>query len=172
MLIKLIATAHAARKSMVGDTRSKLINEYSEAHKTRLARLAFLAPDIVSAILDGTQPVTLTSRKLLRATHIPLEWAEQRRFPKLLLKSPHYWQVHLRSGFWGVRDVEYNLRVCPDQNGLLASAECCRRALTDGRCATIYDSKHLVGSHGECRELCGARCTIRTYDLVGYKQHN
>jgi hypothetical protein len=38
---------------------------------------AFLAPDIVQAILDGRQPSDLTWKKLTR--HIPLNWVEQRQ---------------------------------------------------------------------------------------------
>jgi site-specific DNA recombinase len=38
---------------------------------------AFLAPDIVEAILEGRQPRELTFKKL--CSNIPLSWAEQRR---------------------------------------------------------------------------------------------
>jgi site-specific DNA recombinase len=38
---------------------------------------AFLAPDIVEAILEGRQPLTLKFENLYK--HIPLSWAEQRR---------------------------------------------------------------------------------------------
>jgi hypothetical protein len=41
--------------------------------------LAFLAPDIVEAILDGRQPVDLTATRLRRLTELPACWAEQRR---------------------------------------------------------------------------------------------
>jgi site-specific DNA recombinase len=37
---------------------------------------AFLAPDIVEAILEGRQPRDLTFKKL--CSNIPLSWAEQR----------------------------------------------------------------------------------------------
>ncbi|WP_070154941.1 recombinase family protein [Sphingobium phenoxybenzoativorans] len=46
---------------------------------TRLARFCYLAPDITAAILDGTQPMSLTPRQLLRTPHLPLIWAEQRQ---------------------------------------------------------------------------------------------
>lgn len=45
---------------------------------SRLIRLNYLAPDIVAAIADGTQPKGLT-RKRLAAAHIPLEWPVQRK---------------------------------------------------------------------------------------------
>jgi hypothetical protein len=41
--------------------------------------LAFLAPDIIKAILEGRQPVELTATRLRRLTNLPASWAEQRR---------------------------------------------------------------------------------------------
>ncbi len=41
-------------------------------------RLAFLAPDIVEAILQGKQPRSLTVARLKRACPLPLSWEEQR----------------------------------------------------------------------------------------------
>jgi DNA invertase Pin-like site-specific DNA recombinase len=46
------------------------------AHVRRLLRVAYLAPDIVEAIIEGRQPRTLTVRRLLRG--IPLSWPDQR----------------------------------------------------------------------------------------------
>ena len=45
---------------------------------TGLVRLNYLAPDIVAAILDGTQPPELTCTKLTGA-NLPMDWALQRR---------------------------------------------------------------------------------------------
>ena len=45
---------------------------------SRALQLAFLAPDLVEAILDGTQPVALTPERLKRAGELPLLWEEQR----------------------------------------------------------------------------------------------
>jgi site-specific DNA recombinase len=42
-------------------------------------QLAFLAPDIVDAILAGRQPVELTANRLRRVGTLPLEWDRQRR---------------------------------------------------------------------------------------------
>jgi len=44
----------------------------------RVMRLAFLAPDIKQAILDGRQPVELTAERLTRLADLPLDWVEQR----------------------------------------------------------------------------------------------
>ena len=44
----------------------------------KVAKLACLDPDIVTAIVEGRQPLKLTPGKLL-ATDIPLAWADQRQ---------------------------------------------------------------------------------------------
>jgi len=46
---------------------------------SRVVSLAFLAPDIVEDIVSGRQPADLTAQKLLRQTHLPLNWEEQKR---------------------------------------------------------------------------------------------
>jgi site-specific DNA recombinase len=48
----------------------------SEPHVRRLLRFAYLAPDMVEAIVEGRQPRSLTVRLLLRG--IPLSWSDQR----------------------------------------------------------------------------------------------
>ena len=48
------------------------------SYATRLVRLAFLAPDIVTAILAGKQPAGLTADKLMADTRLPLDWRDQR----------------------------------------------------------------------------------------------
>jgi len=47
----------------------------SEPHVRRLLRFAYLAPDIVEAIVEGRQPRTLTVKLLLQG--IPLDWSDQ-----------------------------------------------------------------------------------------------
>lgn len=42
--------------------------------------LSWLATDIITAKLDGRQPVQLTARHLFRCADIPLEWQQQRHF--------------------------------------------------------------------------------------------
>ena len=49
------------------------------SYATRLHRLTLLAPNIVSAILNGDQPPELTARRLMDDTRLPLDWNEQRR---------------------------------------------------------------------------------------------
>jgi site-specific DNA recombinase len=44
----------------------------------RTIPFAFLAPDIVEAILDGRQPVELTAARLKRVRDLPYSWDDQR----------------------------------------------------------------------------------------------
>jgi len=48
-------------------------------HLQRLARLAYLAPDIVAAIIEGRHPLRWNSRKLAKIAALPLPWDEHRR---------------------------------------------------------------------------------------------
>ncbi|HEV7264491.1 MAG TPA: recombinase family protein [Falsiroseomonas sp.] len=52
----------------------------SGSYATRLVRLAFLAPDLLAAILDGRQPEGLTAAALLRECRrgLPPDWRAQR----------------------------------------------------------------------------------------------
>ena len=40
--------------------------------------LAFLAPEIVEAILAGDQPAHLTTQSLINRRDLPLDWADQK----------------------------------------------------------------------------------------------
>ena len=52
----------------------------SIGYLSRLLRLPTLAPDIVTAIINGKNPPQLTAKKLMRLTrHIPVDWTEQRK---------------------------------------------------------------------------------------------
>lgn len=51
----------------------------TRSHVSRVIRLAFLAPDIVQAILDGNSPPDLTAERLLKRTDLPLDWVKQRQ---------------------------------------------------------------------------------------------
>ncbi|HEX9769613.1 MAG TPA: hypothetical protein VGA50_10600, partial [Kiloniellales bacterium] len=46
---------------------------------SRILPLAFLAPDILEAILEGRQPPELTARALMRLRSLPADWQAQRR---------------------------------------------------------------------------------------------
>jgi DNA invertase Pin-like site-specific DNA recombinase len=79
VLLKLVALASAMLKTVTSGKADGLVDHYSKRHQWQLLRIAYLAPDITAAIVAGKQPVTLTGRRLLRATDIPLDWAAQRR---------------------------------------------------------------------------------------------
>jgi site-specific DNA recombinase len=76
-MIRLIASGHAAYDQLLAGQGKPGTTERS--HLVRLARLRFLAPDIVTAIVHGRQPVELTSRALLRTAELPLVWTDQRK---------------------------------------------------------------------------------------------
>jgi site-specific DNA recombinase len=79
ILVKLIVHAFAARDSLVSGKADLITSEYSPLHRNRLARLSYLAPDIISAIVAGNHPPALNGRRLLRAATLPLDWDGQRR---------------------------------------------------------------------------------------------
>ncbi len=51
----------------------------SPSYATRALRLAYLAPDIVTAIIDGRQPPGLTANTLMKNTRLPFRWEAQRK---------------------------------------------------------------------------------------------
>ena len=82
-LIATLARAHlwfeelrTGLASSVGDLVTR--HGVDPGDVSRCLPLAFLAPDIVEAILQGRQPVELTALRLKRIG-LPLSWAEQRR---------------------------------------------------------------------------------------------
>jgi hypothetical protein len=83
VLVKAIVRSRQWFDGLVsGEFRS--LQEIAEAegvtrrYITRLLPLAFLAPDIVSSVLAGTQPVQLTTEALTKEIDIPLGWDTQR----------------------------------------------------------------------------------------------
>ena len=75
-LVELLAKGEAAYQRLTSEGG---LAKTEREHLIRLARLRFLAPDIVAAILDGRQPVQLTARALLRKAELPMSWTAQRR---------------------------------------------------------------------------------------------
>ncbi len=76
----LIAALREARAMLRADPRGlPVIDEApGNTYRRRLLRLAFLAPDLQRAILDGRQPQGLTLSKLMELD-LPLDWDEQAR---------------------------------------------------------------------------------------------
>ena len=67
---------------MLENGKASSINELAEieninaSYISRILRLTFLAPDIVTAILNGRQPRTLQLADMLE--DVPVEWQRQR----------------------------------------------------------------------------------------------
>jgi DNA invertase Pin-like site-specific DNA recombinase len=78
-LLSLIAKGYVARAELEGAYKIGAAAQIRRAHLARLARVSYLAPDIVKALLHGKQPFNLTARQILKASDIPLDWSEQRR---------------------------------------------------------------------------------------------
>ena len=80
-LVKALAWARDLRGRL---EHGKPLNELarddgcSRPYVSSLIRLAYLAPDITRAIVDGAQPASLTLADLM-TRDIPLDWIEQRR---------------------------------------------------------------------------------------------
>jgi DNA invertase Pin-like site-specific DNA recombinase len=80
-LFKAVARAHSWYKKVLCGTafdQRTLAREakLTERYIGKVFPVAFLAPDIVEAILDGRQPIGLTFEKL--SDNLPVNWTEQR----------------------------------------------------------------------------------------------
>jgi hypothetical protein len=81
-LIALLAEAYAARKLVLAHPHSSLADlakQQGKCHKhlAKLVEISCLAPDIVTAVLDGKQPESFTVKKL-QSAQLPLAWDQQR----------------------------------------------------------------------------------------------
>ncbi|MGA1987799.1 MAG: recombinase family protein, partial [Candidatus Sulfotelmatobacter sp.] len=81
-LLKAITRAHRWRQGILaGESLKRTVAAkqlgLNEQYLRRVLGCAFLAPDIVEAILDGRYPSNLSVRKLSHR-QLPLNWAEQR----------------------------------------------------------------------------------------------
>ena len=52
---------------------------FTASYVTRVLPLALMAPDLMEAIAEGSQPVQLTSMRLIHGEDLPLGWSEQRQ---------------------------------------------------------------------------------------------
>jgi len=82
-LIRLLIKAHRARQAVETAGEHSIAElartqGYSRDYFGVLLRIAYLAPDIVAAILDGRQPVQLNRQRLARMTNLPIDWQGQR----------------------------------------------------------------------------------------------
>jgi hypothetical protein len=88
-LVKLIVKAHAARQALFAADGASLaevarMHGHEPGYFAVLVKLAYLAPDIIDAILAGRQPRRLDRQTLARIRQLPIEWDAQRR----MLGSP------------------------------------------------------------------------------------
>ncbi len=85
-LVRLVARAHDIQNRLNLDTTRTVHDIAREEgigapYLYMLLRLVWLAPDIVTAIVNGRQPLTLSAKKLMRlAPQLPADWAKQRIF--------------------------------------------------------------------------------------------
>jgi DNA invertase Pin-like site-specific DNA recombinase len=83
-LLRIVARAHDIQARLTQDTKLTVHmiawqERVSANYIYRLLRIPSLAPDIITAIINGKNPPQLTAKKLMRLTpQIPVGWAEQR----------------------------------------------------------------------------------------------
>ena len=83
-LVRTIAQAHQWSQEILSGKMPTLTaiakrENLDLGHVSRVINLAFLAPNIVEAIVAGRQPTELTAHKLLKQIDLPMDWAEQNR---------------------------------------------------------------------------------------------
>ncbi len=81
-LLRSIAKAQVWFKELCRDSGAtvKAIAAREKIMASEVSRqlpLAFLSPKIVSAILQGRQPIDLTTKRIQRTANLPLDWNEQ-----------------------------------------------------------------------------------------------
>jgi site-specific DNA recombinase len=81
-LVALLSEAQSLHRDLLAKPEQSIASLADSLGKCRrrsaaLVRMALLAPDIVASCIDGTQPVSLTT-KLLLNTDLPVSWQKQR----------------------------------------------------------------------------------------------
>jgi hypothetical protein len=84
VLLKEVGRAHRCFEALLTGRATSLegvaaIEGVDIRYLSNLLPLAFLSPDIVAAIVRGTQPADLTAKKLIRRIDLPLEWLAQKQ---------------------------------------------------------------------------------------------
>jgi hypothetical protein len=87
-LLRIIARAHDIQARLIQNTDLTVRDIAGEERVSgtyvysilRLSSLAPLAPDIVTAIINGRNPPQLTAKRLMRLSpQLPIDWVEQRK---------------------------------------------------------------------------------------------
>ena len=80
MISRGYAWRHQITSGEIGSLRNIASREkVTESYVSRLVTLGFLAPDIITAILDGSAPAELTANRLQSLRDLPLDWPSQRQ---------------------------------------------------------------------------------------------
>lgn len=84
ILLKEVARAYRCFDAVLTGKLSSMAELASreavdERYVRRLLPLAFLAPEIIEAIVKGAHPADLTAKKLIRRTALPLDWRIQKQ---------------------------------------------------------------------------------------------
>jgi site-specific DNA recombinase len=84
ILLKEVARAHRCFDALLNRRASSIAvlaarEGIHDRYVSSLLPLAFLSPEIVEAIVRGTQPKDLTAKKLIGRIHLPLEWQSQKQ---------------------------------------------------------------------------------------------
>jgi hypothetical protein len=149
-LIKALVRAHQwfeqLRSGQASSIRHLALTEgLTERYVARILQLAFLAPDIQEATLQGTQPPDLTIEHL--RSPIPLTWSEQRRCMASDKSKARYVQAtHRRSPtLMRRRSAPPSINRCrrhERQPALLASRPASRRSRARSR---LYPERSTPG---------------------------
>ncbi len=83
-LVQMIRRAHRWRQEWLCNNDQEITaiaqkDGVEQSSASKLIRLAYLAPDIVEAIIKGRAPIDLTADRLRRLPSLPIDWNEQRK---------------------------------------------------------------------------------------------
>lgn len=92
-LSRLIAKAHQDLGMLMrseGKTMTQLAQEagVTRSYFSRILRLSFLAPEIVTTILQNRHPIDLTAKRLANDIHLPVAWDAQKALLGISRDSP------------------------------------------------------------------------------------
>ena len=84
-LLRIVARAHDVQLRLMQNVDLTIHDVAREKHVSAayiysVLRLTSLAPDVVTAIVNGRNPPQLTAKKLMRLSpHLPINWTKQRQ---------------------------------------------------------------------------------------------